>query len=55
VKDTVFDGQVQSEKRLNLLYDEGTRHYHVITNITGAMAKRYVCKECGKDVLKGTM
>jgi hypothetical protein len=39
-----FDGQVESEKRINLLYDEAEHHYHVITNITGAMAKRYMCR-----------
>jgi hypothetical protein len=47
-EDTVFDGQVQSEKRLNLLHDNGTRHFHVITDIRSAMAKRYVCKGCAK-------
>jgi hypothetical protein len=43
-----FDGQVQTEKRINLLYDEVEHHYHVITNVTGAMAKRYVCRACNK-------
>ena len=33
-----FDGQVQSEKRINLFYDDVDHHYHVITNLTGAMA-----------------
>jgi hypothetical protein len=47
-KDIVFDGHVESEKRINLLYDDTTRHYHVITNITAAMSQRYVCKGCGK-------
>ena len=46
--DIIFDGQNESEKRIYLLYDETTRHYHVITNLTGAMAKRYVCEGCGK-------
>jgi len=45
----MFDGQVQTEKRINLLYDDVARHYHVIVNITGAMAKRYVCKACNKE------
>jgi hypothetical protein len=44
----IYDGMGESQKRLNLLYDEVTRHYHVITSLTGAMAKRYVCRECGK-------
>jgi hypothetical protein len=47
-EDIVFDGQTESEKRINLLHDDTTRHYHVITNITAAMSKRYVCKGCGK-------
>jgi len=33
----MFVGQVDSSKRLNLLYDEVERHYHVIANLTGAM------------------
>jgi len=36
------------KKRINLLYDDTTRHYHVITNVTAAMAKRHVCRGCGK-------
>jgi len=36
----MFEGQVESAKRLNLLYDDVDRHYHVITNLTGSMAKR---------------
>ena len=47
-EDIVFDGQFESEKRIHLLYDGTTRHYRVITNVTGAMAKRYVSKGCGK-------
>jgi len=35
----MFEGQVDSCKRLNLLNDDIERHYHVITNVTGAMAK----------------
>ena len=45
---TMFDGQVQTEKRINLLYDDVARHYHVIVNITGAMAKPYGCEACNK-------
>ena len=36
----VFDGLVATSQRLNLLYDG--QHYHVITNLTAAMIKRYV-------------
>ena len=43
-----FDGQVESQKRINLLYDEVDHHYHVINNIKGAMAIQYVCKGCNK-------
>jgi hypothetical protein len=47
-EDIIFDGRVQTEKRINLLYDEVTRHYHVIVNITGVMARQYVCKGSNK-------
>jgi hypothetical protein len=38
-EDIIYDGMVCSERRLNLLYDDVTRHYHVITSLTGAMAR----------------
>jgi hypothetical protein len=44
----MYDGQVDSPKRINLLYDDVTRHYHVINNLTGAMAKKFLCKACNK-------
>jgi hypothetical protein len=44
----LFEGRVESSKRLNLLCDDVTRHYHVIAKLTGAMAKEYVCKACNK-------
>jgi len=47
-EDMTFDGVNESEKIIYLLYDETTRHYHVINILTGAMAKRYVCEGCGK-------
>jgi len=47
--DIMFEGQVDSPKRLNILYDAVERHYHVIAQFTGAMAKEYVCKECSKE------
>ena len=28
-----FDGQVNSDKRINLVYDDVGHHYHVITNL----------------------
>ena len=43
-----FDGQVQSEKRINLPHDDVEHHYHVITKVTEAMARLYVCKVCNK-------
>jgi hypothetical protein len=46
--DKMFEGQVDTSKRINLLYDDVERHYHVITNLTGAMAIRYVCKACNR-------
>ena len=42
--DIVFDGQVESEKRINLLYDYVSKHYHVRNNFTGAVTRRYVCR-----------
>ena len=44
----MFDGQVHTEKRINLLYDEVARRYHEIVNITGAMVRTSVCKACYK-------
>ena len=50
----MFEGQVDSTKRLNILYDGVERHYHVIVKLTGAMARRNVCKVrnnvCTRDV-----
>jgi len=40
--DIMFDGQVESEKRINLVYDDVKRHYHVINSVTGARARRFV-------------
>ena len=45
----MFKGRVETTERLNLLYDEVTGHYHVIGNLTAAMARKYVCKACGKE------
>ena len=44
----MFEGRVKTSERQNLLYDEVIRHYHVIGNLTAAMAKRFVCKACVK-------
>jgi len=52
-EDIYFDGQGVSEKRINLVYDDVKRHYHVINNITGAMARRYICKGCNKGCRRG--
>jgi len=52
--DIMYEGQVDYSKYLKLLYDDIERQYHVITNLTSAMAKRYVCnayhKCCGRDI-----
>ena len=45
----MFEGQVDSSKRLNILYDDVERHYHMIANLTAAMARRYLCKGCHKS------
>ena len=51
-EDVYFDGQVESEKRINLVYDDVNTH-HVINNLTGAMARRYICKGCNKGCKRG--
>jgi hypothetical protein len=40
----MFEGQVETTDRINLLYDDVTRHYHVIGNLTAAMAKNLCVK-----------
>ena len=54
-EDIYFDGGVESEKRINLVYDAVQRHFHVINSLTGAMAKNYICKGCNKGCERGTM
>ena len=44
----MFDGQVTTPQRINLLYDG--QHYHVITSLTVTMAKGYVCLRVTKVV-----
>ena len=34
-EDVIFEGQVDSPKKINLLYDDVEQHYHVIVNIKG--------------------
>jgi len=48
-----FECQVESPKRINLLFVEVNQLYHVIPNLTGAMAKRYVCRACNKGCRQG--
>ena len=52
-EDILFVRQVVSEKRVNLLYDEATRHFHVIANVTGAMSKQFICEGCSKVCRSG--
>ena len=42
----MYQGHVEHDTRINLLFDEVTRNYHIIGNLTGAMDKRYVCEGC---------
>ena len=42
----MYQENVDSDKRINLLFVEVTQHYHDIANMTGAMAKRYVWESC---------
>jgi hypothetical protein len=44
----MFEGQVDSRKYIKFLYDDVESHYHVLTNLTNAMARTYVCKVCKK-------
>ena len=48
-EDLMFEGQVVSSKRINLLYDDFERHYHVIAKLTAATARNYMCKGCNKS------
>ena len=52
-EDIIFEGNVTSEKRVNLLYDDVTRHYHVTANLTGAISKRYIYEGCSKNCRSG--
>jgi len=52
-KDVMFDGQVDSEKRINLVYDDVQHHFHVINNATGALSRKYFCKGCNKGYGSG--
>jgi len=47
-EEIMFDGQVESEKRINLLYDAAEHHFHVINSVTGAPSRQYFCKGCNK-------
>ena len=38
-------GKSLSAKKLYLLYDRDSVRYNVITNLKGAMAKRYICND----------
>ena len=42
----MFSGNSLSAKKLYLLYDRYSGHYNVITNLEGAMAKKYICNGC---------
>jgi hypothetical protein len=42
----MYSGNSLSAKKLYVLYNPDSRHYIVITNLKGAMAKRYICNGC---------
>ena len=42
----IFSGNSLSIKKLYLLYDADSGPYNVITNLKGAMAKKYICNGC---------
>ena len=52
-EDIIFEGQVVSETRVNLVYDEATSYFHVIANLTDAMSKRFICKAYSKSYRSG--
>ena len=47
-EDIMIEEQVDSSKRINLLYYDIERHYHVIVKLTGALVRRYVLKHVTK-------
>jgi len=53
-EDIYFDGKVESEKRINLVYDAVQRYFHVINSLTGAMTRQYACRGCNKGCERGT-
>ena len=49
----MYQGHVESDKRINLLFYEVTRHYHIRANLTGAIAKRNICEGVTNFVTMG--
>ena len=49
----MYQGRVESDKSINLLFDEVARHYHFIGSLTGAMVKRFVCEGFNKGCRYG--
>ena len=47
----IYEGRVETSERLNMLYDEVTRHYHVIGNLTAAMAKGMCAKRAARGAV----
>jgi len=47
----MFNGQGATPQRTNLLYE--LQHYYVITTVTAAMAKQYVCPAYNKGSKSG--
>jgi hypothetical protein len=48
----MFEGQVETSDRINLLYEDTTRHYHVIGSLTGAMSKQFGVQRVAKCVVE---
>jgi hypothetical protein len=51
--DMIFDGEVEFERRTNLLYDDVAHHYHVIINVPAAISRKYFCKGCNNSCVSG--
>ena len=50
IDSVMIQGQVESDKRINLLFDEVSQHYRIIAKLTGATAKRFALRRATKGV-----
>jgi len=52
-KTILFDGNVQSQKYIDILYDTASKHFNTIVNIAGAFNVKDYCRDCkvGTDLV----